>query len=241
MAKQVSTLKVTGKLGDIVGSKGANGDVIARAYQPEVKNPNTKKQVSARTKFLTATGLAGGIKIFPGFVKYGKQLGITARNAFVKTLMKGDSISVTESGDQFDSTIDFGAVQVSRGVTTAPAFNAPSFAEANEVSVGWTSESGRFANNDTVIILVYSADLNEAVYGQASYGAGSCSVEVPVRWSGMSVHVYGYALCETEAGQGVEYRSYWTNSNVEASAEMRTLEGMMTPSASAYIGHGDIA
>lgn len=241
MGKFVSTLKATGKVGDIVGSKGAKGDIIMRAYQPEVKNPQTDKQLSARTKFLSGTGLAAAFQKFPGFEKYGKQLGITARNAFVKNVMKDGSITVTKNGDTFESTIDWGAVSISKGIIVPPLFGTPSFTEEAEVSVSWTPEHGH-NSNDIVMIAVYQPDTNVAVYSQpTSYGAGSVSCEVPARWSGMEVHVYGFMLAETENGQSVDYQSFWNNGSVEAQAILRSIAGQMNPSMSSYIGHGTIA
>ena len=239
MAKQVSTLKVTGKLGDIVGTKGPKGDIIARTYQPNVKNPQTSGQITQRTKFLAGTGLAGGIKYFPGFEKYAKGLRISARNAFTKQVLRDGSITVVKSGDEYQSTIDWGAVAISKGTAQPPLFSAPSFEEEAEVKVSWTPEGN---NTDIVQVLVYQPDTNVGVYSTpTSMGAGSLSVDVPARWSGMDVHVYGFCLRETENGQAVRYSSFWDAGNVEAMAEVKRVAGEMDPSLSAYIGHGTIA
>ena len=239
MATQVSTLKVTGKLGDIVGTKGPKGDIIARAYQPKVKNPQTEGQITQRTKFLSGTGLAGGIKYFPGFEKYAKGLRISARNAFTKQVLKSGSITVVKSGDEYQSTIDWGAVAISKGTAQPPLFDAPAFDEEATVKVSWTPEGN---NTDIVQVLVYQPDTNKGFYSTpTSMGAGSLSVVVPALWSGMDVHVYGFCLRETESGQAVSYSSFWDDGNVEAMAQIKRVAGMMDPSSSTYIGHGSIA
>ena len=239
MATQVSTLKVTGKLGDVVGTKGTKGIVIARTYQPSVKNPQTEGQITQRTKFLAGTGLAGGIKRFPGFEKYAKGHRISARNAFTKHVLKDGSITVVKTGDEYQSTIDWGAVAISKGTAQPPLFEAPSFEEEATVKVSWTPEGN---NADIVQVLVYQPDTNKGLYSTpTSMGAGSLSVVVPALWSGMDVHVYGFCLRETESGQAVSYSSFWDAGNVEAMAQIKRVAGMMDPSSSTYIGHGSIA
>lgn len=239
MATQVSTFKITGKIGDIVGFKSSKGDIIARTYQPNVKNPQTSGQITQRTKFLAGTGLAGGIKYFPGFEKYAKSLRISARNAFTKQVLKDGSITVVKNGNEYQSTIDWGAVAISKGTAQPPLFSAPSFEEEAEVKVSWTPEG---SNSDIVQVLVYQPDINEGYYSDpTSMGAGSLSVDVPARWSGMEVHVYGFCLRENESGQSVTYSSFWDAGNVEAMAEVKHVAGEMDPSKSSYIGHGTIA
>ena len=188
---------------------------------------------------IISTGLAGGIKRFPGFEKYAKGHRISARNAFTKHVLKDGSITVVKTGDEYQSTIDWGAVAISKGTAQPPLFEAPSFEEEATVKVSWTPEGN---NADIVQVLVYQPDTNKGFYSTpTSMGAGSLSVVVPARWSGMDVHVYGFCLRETESGQAVTYSSYWDAGNVEAMAEVKRLAGAMDPSVSTYIGHGSIA
>jgi hypothetical protein len=235
MATQVSTIKVTGKLGDVVGTKGTKGDIIARTYQPNVKNPQTEGQITQRTKFLAGTGLAAGIKYFPGFEKYAKGLRISARNAFTKHVLKDGSITVVKTGDEYQSTIDWSALAISKGNAQPPLFAAPTFEEEATVKVTWTPEGN---NADIVQVLVYQSDINTGYYSSPTrMEDGNLSVVVPARLSGMEVHVYGFCLRETESGQSVTYSSFWDTGNVEAMAQVKRVAGKMDP----YIGHGSIA
>lgn len=60
MAKQITPFggHFVGRLGTAVGAKLKGGDYVARSYQPQVKNPRTLRQQTARKKFSALSGLA---------------------------------------------------------------------------------------------------------------------------------------------------------------------------------------
>lgn len=59
MAKQVSAIKFTGTMGNMVGSKGLDGKVILREKAASVANPQTVDQMNQRAKFKLAAKVAG--------------------------------------------------------------------------------------------------------------------------------------------------------------------------------------
>lgn len=57
MGKQVSEIKVIGKVGNIDGYRGYDGKYHVRLHQPDVKNPRTEKQTANRDAFSLASKL----------------------------------------------------------------------------------------------------------------------------------------------------------------------------------------
>lgn len=79
--------KNSGRVGGVVYSN-YRGEQVVRAYQPKVKNPNTKKQVAQRAKFklVSQVGASLGKEIAMSFVpNVAKE---SPRNAFVRAMLK---------------------------------------------------------------------------------------------------------------------------------------------------------
>lgn len=84
--------KNSGRVGGVVYSN-YRGEQVVRAYQPKVKNPNTKKQVAQRAKFklVSQVGASLGKEIAMSFVpNVAKE---SPRNAFVKAMLKKTNYS----------------------------------------------------------------------------------------------------------------------------------------------------
>lgn len=59
MAKIVSIIQYVGRAGSTVGSKGKQGKILLRQYQPSVANPRTDAQMRQRAIFKLASQVAG--------------------------------------------------------------------------------------------------------------------------------------------------------------------------------------
>ena len=99
MSKQISALQVSGKVGEVVGMKGFNGENYMRiAKKPS--NPNTPKQVQQRSKLVLA-GLMS--KMTPSELLIGmsstkrlrrsRYTSAIIRNAIIGTNAKGDVVA----------------------------------------------------------------------------------------------------------------------------------------------------
>lgn len=84
MAVQNSTITVKGKLGNIVGYKGQNGQRLARIRQTEVKNPKTDGQVIQRMIIATASKAYSLMKSICNHSFEGVQYGAPSQSYFLK-------------------------------------------------------------------------------------------------------------------------------------------------------------
>lgn len=84
MATQNSTITVKGKLGNIVGYKGRNGQRLARIRQTEVKNPKTVAQTIQRLIIATASRAYGRMKTIVDHSFEGITYGGPTQSEFLK-------------------------------------------------------------------------------------------------------------------------------------------------------------
>lgn len=104
MAKQISVIQFAGKMGNAIGRRSRKGNPILGLDQGKYHNPNTQKQIEARTKFL---GLCNAAGIFAncmvGLTLYAKANGWSLRNAFMK-VNKG-AVTVALNGGVVEATL----------------------------------------------------------------------------------------------------------------------------------------
>lgn len=180
-----------GKLGTGVGYV-IDGKQLYRAYIDTISNPRTDPQVFNRTRFAKLGVVA---KTFNdaasiGFANVRKPL-----NNGINTFMSRNMEAV--SGSTVDELqVEYAQLQVSDGSLPAPSFGTLRLEEALTVEVPFTSNSDHVGADakDQVYVFVYQPDKNRGVLAPAvQRSAGRVSVSVPGSWSGMKVHVYGFA------------------------------------------------
>ncbi len=90
MARQTSTITVTGKLGNMVGAKGYDGKYNAFHYVPgdERSNPKTTEQVYQRSKLALAAKVAGMLGILGNQVLVANGMRPNRRGALVRNIMQ---------------------------------------------------------------------------------------------------------------------------------------------------------
>lgn len=98
MARIVSIIQFTGRAGSAVGSKGKNGKVLLRQYQPSVANPRTEAQMSQRAKIKLAAQVAGMLGEVGRTALIANGHKKTERGLLVKKLLR--SIVVNADGSQ---------------------------------------------------------------------------------------------------------------------------------------------
>lgn len=126
----------TGKLGNSVFSQNA-GRTIVRQYQSEVKNPNTARQKSARSRFAFVNALA---KDFAAAIAIGRpRVGVlTSRNQFTKDVLPftTDGAVVFENND---FVINWSKLPIAKGGMPAlPEMTASYASETGVVTIQWT-------------------------------------------------------------------------------------------------------
>ena len=218
-----------GKLGPAVGFmwKGRN---IYRAYNPFVKNPNTEKQQLHRALFKAMSALSTqfAVAINRGYKQKADNEHTTTRGLFIKANKGAVHANTVDS-----ITIDYADLIVSSGSMNCPRFGTPQFDTPQQVDVSFNTDLiGCATNDDKIALFVYCPDAKAGIISplsgmnMAKRSTGSVSAVVPAYWSGMKVHVWGFALA------GVDEPTYIENYG-----------GWMYPqmaSDSIYIGTGNI-
>lgn len=210
----------SGKIGPVVGMV-RKGIQMFRAYTNKYTEVKTEDALIRQVRFATLSGMATAFKpaVRLGFAKAVKGLQ-SPQNVFVKR-----NYAQVTATDPEAVEVEYGSIVVSQGNAAFVGFNTPSFAEEAEVSVAWSADTlptGSAA--DKVYVFVYQPDTNTGVLSMpAARSTGSITIAVPALWSGMKVHVYGFAI----------------SAGVEDETGIIVAKG--TPSPSTYVGTGNIA
>lgn len=204
-----------GKLGTAVGRKWLR-KMIYSAYQGKVRNPKTIEQCKVRAHFALMGSMAVSFLDATeiGLKQRANRKGMTPSDYFVKK--NWDAVTVI---DPETLTVDFGALVVSEGRTPWVEFGTPSFAEEGEVSVTFDASTDvkNASPDDKVYVFIYQPDMDMGVLSTpTTRSAETITVPVPKFWSGLEVHLYGFAVGVTPQTKG-------------------------NPSPSVYIGYGTIA
>ena len=203
-----------GKLGTVVGYERMNKELM-RAYVKDVRNPRTEDQQAVRAKF----GLLGKVcrTMLPalrlGMTAAGKAKQMTAGNLFMQK-----NWGAVSGATAAEVAVSYADLMLSTGQLPMPGFGAADFEEELTVKVTFEANSdvpGADAS-DEVYLFVYQPDTNGGVLGAPVLrSTQTVSVTVPASWSGMRVHVYGFAVGSAYGMTG-------------------------KPSESAYVGSGNI-
>lgn len=203
-----------GKLGPAVGARW-KGKMVYRSYQQFVHDPSTKRQTLVRARFkqlaVMASAFLNALRI--GLAKVAKRYQNTEGNNFMR--LNWPAVTAT-SAEQV--TVDYASLVISTGHLPQVDFGTPDFDTAGKVTVpigGVVIEPAK--TTDKVYLYVYQPDTGLGLLSEPALRSdSSVSIDVPSVWSGMRVHVYGFA-----AGAADEY------------------EGELSPST--YVGTGDLA
>lgn len=247
MAKQTSIFQFEGRLGEVTGYRDMRGNQIARKIV-KASNPQTTLQVAQRTRFLTATGAAAGLKnAIAGLVPAAKSKRLTPRNTLVQLLLNNpDTIKavtreVTGTDGKTslvtDAPIDPQFVQLSRGQLELPNVFARHLGNRVEFEVPEQDAC------DNYIIVFYDrygnrahVELREAVHGEPE----EFTIDYPSYFVGEKVAVYVYGQAIGDDLSRTLYQSVWNGSSVQAKATRRTIEAGAEYSQTKYLGEFEV-
>ena len=105
-----------------------------------------------------------------------------------------------------EAEVDYGSIICSKGKMPIVAFGNASFAEPARVSVSFQTSADQPGTDalDKVYCLIYQPDTNQAIITPgAARTTGSVDQRVPTAWTGMTVHVYGFAIGGGEDNKGI--------------------------------------
>lgn len=201
-----------GKVGTVVGYK-IFGKKFMRAYVDKIHNPRTSPQQDNRERFKTLTQLAsaflGAINI--GLQRVAKEMRNTACNSFMR--INHGAVSVMGG----EAEVDFGSLKCSLGALPKVGFGNASFAEPLRVSVSYdtSADMPRADAQDKVYLFVYQPDTREGLLSAPELrNTGSVEVRVPSTWTGLTVHVYGFAVGDGRENSGLRSESTYVGTGV---------------------------
>lgn len=214
-------LRGTGKVENLVVSQTA-GVTIARAYQPNVSNPKTEKQVDQRARLKLASQIAAAMSPVIAIPKNGL---VSARNAFIKKNM--DLITAMQGTAQ----MMFAKIQLTNGSNPLPPLKA-SFSDNGYFSFGLVSDPGDSISRMVYALFKKNADgqleffksyVTENPTVQKDYLMGEDGLEG-------ELVVYGYGIKDLSTSASVKYDSY----NIASGADIAKLVSTRTMNASDY-------
>lgn len=186
----------SGTIGNVVGSSWRGIDYM-RSRPSQVNQPNTQPQLAQRSKFSIIMEFLRKVKplIQRGFTSKGRKL--TSMN-----LASSYNLKNGVTGTYPDLEIDFPSVLVARGDLTPPQNPAVESTTPGQVTFNWTDNTGAGSAkaDDTALLLVYSPELETAVYIAESgpeRQEGTFTLDLPDSFISQQVEAY---IAFTSAG-----------------------------------------
>lgn len=205
--------RLTGFVGDVTGKMGnmvaytRRGMNLARQYQPNVTNPNTKRQQRSRRLFSIAHGI--GAHAAPAVIMgYSAVSPTYERQNFVGKLLKTGAISLND--DMSELMVDWAQVPVSWGpLVPIRGEMVPNVETPEQVGFPLTAEMVADSNclvdgvipiNCLVFGVLIAENLGDCLISLIGYKTESMQfslfeggiIRTPASWSGEDVHVYAF-------------------------------------------------
>lgn len=144
--------KLRGKVGEVVAAKTVGGDTAIRAYQPVVKNPNTLRQRSARSKFAKFSNLASVVSqaVAIGYAKATSGMRMYPRNYFMSDGMNNSALYA-------DNEFNLNVLKVSRksGLNDTPVSCTAVYAASTGITCKCGSGTPTVAENGNAMGVVF--------------------------------------------------------------------------------------
>lgn len=233
--------KVYGLTGKMQGKYGSavfrirRGTQVMAAYNPVVDNPNTQKQVNARSRFKLVSQLAS---IYAPIIAIPRDGAITSRNLFTK---KNFPLSASTEGK---AEIKLPSVQLTASNREMPAFSV-SRSSGSEILVG-LQQPAAFSR---VVYAVVAKNTNDNLRVFASIvienttpgEANTFAAELP--YTAEAVVVYAYGITDTNAAARAAFGALHapTAEDIATLVTSRTIstnDVVMTATGGAYLEVG---
>ena len=232
MARIISLIQYSGKLGNTIGRKSRKGNPILSFSHGKPRNPNTTKQVQARVKFCGLRALAAAFgDALAGLVRYSTAKAITPFNAFMH--VNKDAVSVGEPVDgKVTAQVDFSALMLSKGSLVCESqFAQPVVdAEHGTVTIKTTAEGSHADRTKTIVL--FDEEAKTAMVKSTPYSEDSCEFEVAD--TSHTFHAYLYETASGDEASTVAYRDWMNGSTSLAEGDIAALLGSLEVSNSQY-------
>lgn len=213
-------LKGVGKIENIVVSQ-TGGVSIARAYQPNVKNPSTLPQVNQRARLKLASQLAAALAPVVAMAKQGL---VSGRNQFISKNMP------LITADEGIAQVSYENLQLTNGAVALPAISVTRDSDALIVKLAATAETAV----SQVVYILYSKNSENAlqlVNSTVQTEAGSDGLfQTMFQAPAGEIVVYAYGMKALSGAASAKYGSY----KVESATDIASLVGTRKLSASDF-------
>ena len=194
-----------GKVGRVVGSSWRGIDYLRSMPKANKNRQLSAKQLEQQARFALMTGFLNPLR---------DVLDIGYRNYAVGQTTYNSALSVNIvngiSGVYPDLTVDYSLIQLSRGLLPGGINPLASAVAGAKISYSWTDNTGKgkAKANDTVIVLAFCSEDDQAVYnaGSATRADESLELELPADFAGKDVETYiVWAATENRAVSATAY------------------------------------
>lgn len=243
MGQQVSLIQFNGRVGNVVGSKGADGRMLLRARPVLKSKSQTEAQIEQRTLFAAVNSASSEIPsaFFDSLVKEAKTKHITPRNLFVSKNVTGSNMLPTverpwvKNNDTYEPTYQ-NVIFNEKGfdITTGN----PDLTSPLEVRI---PINAGFENKDMIQILLVSPDTKEQILRVHQFTTGETSVTVsnlPGTWSGQTIHIYMQVARAKSSGDTNSVVNYYTQFWSAWTTMSGSVSELIVWSATRYVGTG---
>ena len=237
--KQIGPIQFQGKLDNLVGRNTRRGYMSVGMKAKKTTNPNTKKQVRARTEFACAQNYGNSIpaECFAGLRPYSRGIKASIRNAAAKLcyVLKVMDTEPNPGVGGYESQITKENFFFSKGNQPNVLSGAKDLSndEPSTIKGGWDDTP---VGDDNALCHVILNQADERVFLHQIVPAREKTTifTVSQRWNGAPVYVYIYTQYLPTDPDGIKYA---TNFPIATSEEREAIESRSTYSPTRYIGN----
>ena len=198
--------KVKGKIGNVVFSS-TGGEVVAREYNPNVSNPNTKKQVDQRAKLKLMSQIAAALAPVIVIPKEGLK---SSRNLFIK---KNFSAVDAESGV---AQVTYENLQITSGNAALPAIH---ILRSQQGGVQVYLEERADAAVSRVVYIMYKKTSEQTLQYMQSIIAETATAEgtfpAQLYYVEGDIVVFAYGMKDLNGKASAKYSDYQVESGLD--------------------------
>lgn len=242
MAELTGVIQFNGKVGEVIAAKDSQGKMTVRKYNGSPKNPNTPSQVKVRTKFLASTATASVFKnTLVGLLPTAKNKKLSTTNTFQVINQGAIEVNETTPGN-FESTVDYTKLKLSKGSVESPIFRRPQSQEGSPLTIESLTEDSLANNRRFYFMAAYCPTLEATRISDPVVSTdGKASITVPQAWNGLEVHLYAYVQEFNSTEEAVQYLSYWNGmTGLQAKATLRAAGEKASYSETHYLGSMEV-
>lgn len=236
--KQIGPIQFQGKLDTLVGRSTRKGYMSIGMKAKKTTNPNTPKQVRARTEFACAQSYGNSIPdaCFAGLRPYSRSIKASIRNAAAKLCYEFKVMNTVPNQDGgYNSQIPNEEFFFSKG--NQPNVIAGSQDLSNDepftIKVDWDSTPVE-DNNALCHVILYQADEKVFIHQIVPAHKKTATFTVAQRWTGAKVYVYIYTQYLPVDPDGIKYASDFPSASSE---EREAIESRSTYSSTRFVGN----